>query len=94
MECDLGTCARDDVASLQKQKQQQHCQLAVSYAEGSSWSALKGSDVVYPAGPHDVALESRQEQREAGVGVGMGSLGRGLVEEEEAQKELFDWMDF
>mmetsp|Transcript_21357 Transcript_21357/g.39249 ORF Transcript_21357/g.39249 Transcript_21357/m.39249 type:complete len:317 (+) Transcript_21357:2-952(+) len=91
VECDLGTFTRDVAA---QQEQQQHCQLAVSYAEGSSWSALEGSDIVYPAGPHDVALESRQERREAGVGVGMGSLGGGLVEGKGAQKELFDWMDF
>ena len=56
VECDLGTCTRDVVAG--QQKQQQHCQLAVSYAEGSLWSALEGSDIVYPAGPHDAALES------------------------------------
>ena len=55
VECDLGTCTRDVAA---QQKQQQHCQLAVSYAEGSLWSALEGSDIVYPAGPHDAALES------------------------------------
>ncbi|KAL7534899.1 hypothetical protein ACHAXR_007993 [Thalassiosira sp. AJA248-18] len=75
--CDLGVCSH---VSTQTASSYQ-CKLAVSYAEGSSWTALEGSDVVYPAGSHEMGLEGREARLGAGVGVGMGS-------------EEFDWMDF
>ena len=68
-------------------------QLVVSDVAGRMWSALEGSNIVYPTGPHDMALTSQQEWWEAGVGVGMRSLGSGVLVEEEEWKE-FDWMDF
>ena len=77
--CDLGSCTIMANSGLNK------CQLAVAYAEGSSWTALEGSDVVYPAGPHDRALQSKEEMVEAGVGLGM---------EDVTDENEFDWMDF
>jgi len=57
----------------------------VSYAEGSSWTALEGSDVVYPAGLHDKGLWTKEDRLAVGIGAGMGDVGE--------QKE-FDWLDF
>jgi len=85
--CDLGTCTQ--VAGPE-----QRCQLAVSYAEGSTWTALAGSDVVYPAGPHDAALTGREERLEQGVGAGMGNYVQKDVTSELEKKGEFDWMDF
>ena len=88
--CNLGTCTRMTVSGQVSNGEShgfERCQVAVSYAEGSSWTAVEGSDVVYPMGPHEEELENHQEQLEAGVGVGMGNLGKN------GDKE-FDWMDF
>ena len=90
MPCNLGTCTRMTVSGQVSNGGShgfERCQVAVSYAEGSSWTAVEGSDVVYPMGPHEEELENHQEQLEAGVGVGMGNLGKN------GDKE-FDWMDF
>jgi len=46
-QCPLGTC------TAYANEASPHCHLAVSYAEGSSWTAVEGSDVVYPAGGHE-----------------------------------------
>ena len=61
------------------------CHLAVSYAEGSTWTAVEGSDVVYPSGPHGDALAGQGERDAEGVGAGMADVGDG---------EPFEWMDF
>lgn len=83
--CELGSCTLVDDGQGGRE---QRCSMAVSYAEGSSWSANEGSDIVYPGGPHDATLEGAEEKREAGVGRGMGSLTG------EKGGEAFDWMDF
>ena len=80
--CDLGMCLAH---SHNGQAMGHHCQVTVSYAEGSSWTAVEGVDVVYPAGPHEEALETREEMLEAGVGTGMGDMNQG---------NDFSWMDF
>ena len=47
---------------------------------------MEGSDVVYPAGPHEVALDSSERRAEEGIGAGMGDIV--------TDKKPFDWMDF
>ena len=93
--CDLGMC------TLVTGGQERQCRLAVSYAEGSSWSAVEGNDIVYPAGPHDHALVSKEEMVEAGVGLGMPAYN--LYDDEDVNgdggkkdddNKEFDWMDF
>ncbi|KAL7480759.1 hypothetical protein ACHAW6_006416 [Cyclotella cf. meneghiniana] len=79
--CEIGTCTRFDEVDANSP---QYCKLAVAYAEGSTWTAAEGSDVVYPAGPHEFAVEEG-ERMENGVGVGMGDVREG---------QAFDWMDF
>ena len=97
--CDLGMCT---FVSESGNKERQ-CRLAVSYAEGSTWSAVEGNDIVYPAGPHDHALVSKEEMLEAGVGSGMAAYD--LYDEEDVENgdgtkdgdgniKEFDWMDF
>lgn len=80
--CPLGVCQRSDP---QVATSDQVCKLSVSYAEGSSWTAIGGSDVCYPAGPHQTPLLDNDTRKAEGVGVGMGEIDAG--------KE-FDWMDF
>mmetsp|Transcript_9241 Transcript_9241/g.20842 ORF Transcript_9241/g.20842 Transcript_9241/m.20842 type:complete len:930 (+) Transcript_9241:98-2887(+) len=105
--CDLGTCtALSSADDVQNTNDQRHCQLTVAYAEGSTWTALEGSDIVYPAGPHEVALgDGREERMENGVGAGMGNYyvaenggntdnAAGGGGEEEKAKGEFDWIDF
>ena len=76
-ECDIGTCI---------EKNHPYCQLAVAYAEGSSWTAVEGSDVLYPGGCHEIALEDGEERKEYGVGLGMEDLGGNGGD--------FDWGEF
>ncbi|KAL7500233.1 hypothetical protein ACHAWT_010952 [Skeletonema menzelii] len=82
VKCQLGVCRHSDP---QVADSDQVCQLAVSYAEGSSWTAVEGSDVCYPGGPHETPLTTNEQRMAEGVGVGMGEVGAG--------KE-FDWLDF
>jgi len=82
IKCPLGVCQRTDPLVAESD---QVCVLAVSYAEGSSWTAVEGSDVCYPGGPHETPLENSKERMAGGVGLGMGEIDAG--------KE-FDWMDF
>lgn len=82
VKCPLGVCQRSDPLVAESD---QVCMLAVSYAEGSSWTAVEGSDVCYPGGPHETPLANNKERMAEGVGVGMGEIDAG--------KE-FDWMDF
>lgn len=80
IKCPLGVCKRpipDD--------DRQVCEMAVSYAEGSSWTAVEGSDVCYPLGPHETALLDYETRKAEGVGSGMGQIDEGRA---------FDWMDF
>lgn len=84
--CDLGSCTK---VKFDGNTIGEYCHLAVSYAEGSTWSAAEGNDVVYPAGPHEEALMTREERLDAGVGAGMGSLGQN-----DAAGQEFDWMNF
>lgn len=65
--CPLGMCTRLELTDTTSP---QICKLAVSYAEGSTWTAVEASDVVYPAGPHEEALDSKESRLERGVGVG------------------------
>ena len=76
--CPLGVCRHSDDSG-------QVCQMAVSYAEGSSWTAVEGSDVCYPGGPHESPLATNEQRMAEGVGAGMGDVAAG--------KE-FDWLDF
>ena len=79
--CPLGVCRS---SNPQVADSDQVCQMAVSYAEGSSWTAVEGSDVCYPGGPHESPLADNEKRIAEGVGLGMGGI---------AGKE-FDWMDF
>eukprot|EP00804_Cyclotella_cryptica_P016088 CCRYP_004226-RA/>CCRYP_004226-RA protein AED:0.01 eAED:0.01 QI:284/1/1/1/0.5/0.33/3/2017/924 len=79
--CEIGVCSRVDTLDVTSP---QYCKLAVAYAEGSTWTAAESSDVVYPAGPHEFALQEG-ERMENGVGIGMGDVREG---------QAFDWMDF
>ena len=54
---------------------------------------IESNDIVYPAGPHDTALVSKEERVAAGIGEGMGSYVE-TDEEEDDEKNDFDWMDF
>ena len=85
IKCSLGVCQRGSNSEVVTSDDHQVCQMAVSYAEGSSWTAIEGSDVVYPAGPHETALLDYETRKAEGVGSGMGEIDAG--------KE-FDWMDF
>lgn len=82
VKCPLGVCQH---SNPQVAESEQVCKLAVSYAEGSSWTAVEGSDVCYPGGPHDTALANNEQRMAEGVGVGMGEIDVG---------EEFDWLDF
>mmetsp|Transcript_22593 Transcript_22593/g.38525 ORF Transcript_22593/g.38525 Transcript_22593/m.38525 type:complete len:822 (-) Transcript_22593:2122-4587(-) len=79
VECPLGVCQHPGADN------DQVCQLAVAYAEGSSWTAVEGSDVCYPGGPHETPLANNEQRMAEGVGLGMGEIDAG--------KE-FDWLNF
>ena len=79
--CNIGTCSRVDQYDSSSP---QYCKLAVAYAEGSTWTAAEGSDVVYPSGPHDAAL-TVEKLEENGIGAGMGDVTSG---------KSFEWPDF
>eukprot|EP00957_Ditylum_brightwellii_P093696 7134318-Ditylum_brightwellii.AAC.1 len=38
------------------------CSIRMSYAEGSSWSAIEATDVVYAGGMHDGAVSPDEEE--------------------------------
>ena len=80
--CPLGICK---VSNAFVSDSEQVCQMEVSYAEGSSWTAVGGSDVCYPGGSHEHALVNNKERMAEGVGMGMGKIETGRE---------FDWMDF
>jgi len=84
--CELGSCTISAGSNNERQ-----CKLSVSYAEGSSWAAIESNDIVYPAGPHDMALVSKEERVAAGIGEGMGSY---VETDKEDDENDFDWMDF
>jgi len=84
--CELGSCTISSDSNNERQ-----CKLSVSYAEGSSWAAIESNDIVYPAGPHDMALVSKEERVAAGIGEGMGSY---VETDKEDDENDFDWMDF
>eukprot|EP00984_Skeletonema_dohrnii_P009610 scaffold3677_cov94-Skeletonema_dohrnii-CCMP3373.AAC.4 len=79
VKCPLGVCQHPNADN------DQVCQLAVAYAEGSSWTAVEGSDVCYPGGPHETPLANNEQRMAEGVGFGMGEIDAG--------KE-FDWLNF
>ncbi|KAL7537496.1 hypothetical protein ACHAWF_005786, partial [Thalassiosira exigua] len=91
--CRIGSCVAK--AANGSEGRGQSCQVSVAYAEGSTWSAVEGNDVAYPAGPHDAGLEGREERLAAGVGAGMGSFAADDADGGGGTKERdFDWMDF
>ena len=87
--CELGSCTISSDSNNERQ-----CKLSVSYAEGSSWAAIESNDIVYPAGPHDMALVSKEERLAAGIGEGMGSYVETDEDKNGDKTNDFDWMDF
>jgi hypothetical protein len=88
-DCGIGVCTADGLSSTLSLGK--YCKLAVAYAEGSTWTAVEGSDVVYPGGPHEFALGDdeggKEERMENGVAVGMADFGG-------ENQGKFEWDEF
>jgi hypothetical protein len=76
--CDYGYCTKVDGSNANVGR----CEIQTSYAEGSSWTALEGEDVVYPA-------------VSSGVGEGgSSSSSMGDVEVDNGTNGIPQWLDF
>jgi hypothetical protein len=78
--CDYGYCTKVDGSDNANVGR---CEVQTSYAEGSSWTALEGEDVVYPAVSSGV-----------GEGSGSSSSGMGDVEVDNGTNGIPQWLDF
>jgi hypothetical protein len=91
--CDFGFC-KAAAAKSGGNNRIGRCEVSVSYAEGSGWTALEGEDVVHPVGLHNVAGELETgEQRVSAVG-GVDVMGEGDNDDGAGTSMTFDWSDF
>ena len=89
MRCDFGQC----VSNNRNNNRMGRCEVTVSYAEGSSWTALEGEDLVRPDVPQD-DVAGIEQRRMSDVGEGADVTGEDGDDGVGGTSTTYDWSDF